>query len=266
MAITTAMIKELWGATGASLMDCKKALQANDGNFEKAAEYLREKGLAKAAQKVSRETGAGLVIVKEAGDSICAVQINCETDFVGHTDDFKTFAHHVADQVLADASLTNAEKLLAADYVPGKSIAVVTQEMISRLGENIIIRGVARYTSDNASTIVEGYVHAGALGGDYGPMEGRIGVLVELGANHAVDRNLLRDLARDLNLHIAALNPAYLAPDDLPGDVTRNEACLLKQAFVRDDRITIEELLQQKSREIGTPVTINRFVHFEVGA
>ena len=116
MAITTAMIKELWGATGAGLLDCKKALQANDGDFEKAAGYLREKGLAQAAKKASRETRAGLVIVKEAGDSICAVEVSCETDFVARTGDFKTFAHRVADQILADASLTDAEKLLAARH------------------------------------------------------------------------------------------------------------------------------------------------------
>ena len=300
MAITTAMIKELWGATGAGLLDCKKALQANDGDFEKAAGYLREKGLAQAAKKASRETRAGLVIVKEAGDSICAVEVSCETDFVARTGDFKTFVHRVADQILADASLTDAEKLLAADFdTPGKAIADVIQEMIGRLGENIIVRHVARYTSDSAS-IIEGYVHAGDVEGDYGPMEGRVGVLVELGVSNAAtaDRDALSDLAHDLTLQIASLNPGYLSPDDIPDHVMQKErdilmarlaeenkpdyikakivegqlnkfyqeACLLKQGFVKDDSVSIEELLQQKSREIGAPVTINRFAHFEVGA
>ena len=298
MTITTARIRELREATGAGLLDCKKALQANGGDFEKATDYLREKGLSQASQKAGQETKAGLVIVKERNDCICAVQVGCQTDFVAHTDDFKTFAHHVADRVLADASLTEAEHVLAADLIPGKATADVIQEMITRLGENIVVQGVARYTSGGAGTIVKGYVHAGALEGDYNPMEGRIGVLVELGASNvtAADGAALRDLAHDLALHITDLKPSYLSPDDIPDNVIQKqretliaqlaeenkpdpikakiaegrldkfyqEVCLMKQAFVKDDSVSIEELLQQKSVEMGTPITINRFTRFEV--
>ena len=298
MAITTEMIRDLREATGAGLLDCKKALQVTGGDFEKAADYLREKGLSQAAQKAGKETGAGLVIVQERGGTFCAVQVGCETDFVARTSDFKAFAHQVADRVLADASLTNAEHVLAANLVPGKATADVIQGMITRLGENIVIQDVARYASSGAGTIVEGYVHAGALEGDYEPMEGRIGVLVELGASNTTAANStpLRALAHDLALHIANLKPLCLSPDDIPDHVMQREretlmgqladenkpdsikakivegrldkfyqeVCLMKQAFVKDDSVSVEELLQQKTMEMGTPITVNRFTRLEV--
>ena len=298
MAITTEMIRELREATGAGLLDCKKALQATGGDFEKAFNYLREKGLSQAAQKAGKETGAGLVIVQESGGTCCAVQVGCETDFVARTSDFKTFSHQVVNRILADASLTDVEHVLAADLVPGKATANVIRDMITRLGENIVVQGVARYASNGVGTVVAGYVHAGALEGDYEPMEGRIGVLVELGASNATPANgtLLKNLAHDLALHIADCKPSHLSPDDIPDNVMQKEratlmaqladenkpdaikarivegrldkfyqeVCLMKQAFVKDDNVSIEELLEQKSVEMGTPITINRFARFEV--
>jgi elongation factor Ts len=298
MAITTEMIRELREVTGAGLLDCKKALQATGGDFEKAFNYLREKGLSQAAQKAGKETGAGLVIVQESGGTYCAVQVGCETDFVARTSDFKTFAHQVVNRILADASLTDVEHVLAGDLIPGKETADVIRDMITKLGENIVVQGVARYASSGAGTFVEGYVHAGALEGDYGPMEGRIGVLIELGASSATATHstALRDLAHDLALHIANLKPLYLSPDDIPGSVLQKERealmsqlaeenkpdtikakivegrldkfyqeiCLMKQAFVKDDSVSVEELLRQKSVEMGTPITLNRFTRFEV--
>ncbi len=294
----SSMIKELREATGAGPLDCRKALQAYEGNLEKAADYLREQGLSKAARKVGRETRAGLVVVKTLGDCTCAVQVGCETDFVALTDDLRTFVHGVADLVLADAGLTNMEKLLAADLAPGKTTADVIRELIGRLGENITIRRIARYTSDS-TRVVANYVHAGDIEGHYGPMEGRLGVLVELGVSDGVaaGSNALRALAHDLTLQIAANRPRYLASEDIPDDLLRQERetliaqliqenkpehirakivqgwidglaqeiCLLKQAFVKDESVSIEELLEQKSKDIGASVTINRFAHFEVG-
>ena len=301
VTITAAMVKQLRQATGAGPLDCKNALEANDGDFERAAEYLREKGLARAAKKAGRETEAGLVVVRAAGGTACAVEVDCETDFVARTDAFKTFVHRAADQVLADPNLTGAEQLLAADFVdtPGKATADAIQELVGRMGENIILRSVARYASHGAG-VVESYIHAGALEGYYDPMEGRIGVLVELGVSDAaaLDSDALRSLAHDLALQIAAGSPRYLSPDDIPDDVVQKErnilmaqldeedkpdhikarivegrlnrfyqeACLLKQAFVRDDSVSVEQLLQQKGEEFGTSIAINRFARFEVGA
>ena len=300
MTITTAMIKELWEATGAGLLECKKALEANNSDFEKAANFLRRKGLSKAADKVGRETKAGLVIVKVSGDTACAVQVQCETDFVARTDEFKTLAHRIADQVLTDAGLTDAAKLLAANFIdaPSRSSADIVQELIGRLGENILVSRIARYAAYGAG-IVEAYLHAGDIEANYGPTEGRIGVLIELGVSNATAAGnaALKDLAHDLALHITSAAPRYLSPDDIPDPVMQKEreswiaqlagenkpdlikakiiegqlnkfykeACLLKQAFVKDDSISIETLLQQKSKEMGTLVTIKRFARLEVG-
>jgi elongation factor Ts len=298
MTITTAMIKQLREVTGAGPLACKEALQAKGGDVEKATEYLRVEGLTKAAKKADRETPDGLVIVKSSDGATCAVELNCETDFVARTKDFKTLAHRLADQVLADANLTSAEILLAADFIdtPGKTTADVIQEFVGQLGENIVVPRVARYTSEGVG-MIEGYVHAGAIEG-YGPMEGRIGVLVELDASDAAaDSETLSSLAHDLALQIAAIDASYLSPDDIPAEVMQDqyenmltpaeknkpepikakivagrlnkfyqEVCLLKQAFIRDESLSIEELLQQKSKELGAPVTINRFTRFEVGA
>lgn len=299
MSITTALIKQLREATGAGPMDCKRALEANAGSLEKATDYLRERGLARAAKKAGRETNCGLVVVKTSGDSTGAVEVRCETDFVAFTAVFKTFVNRLADQVLADASLTDAEKLLAADFIdtPGKTTADVLQELIGRLGENMILRRVERYTA-SGTNLLEGYIHAGDVEGHYGPTEGRVGVLVDLEVNGAVDNAAVRELNHDLALHIAALSPVYVSPEAIPGDVLQAErdrlialladenkpdtikakivegrldkflqqTCLLKQTFVKDDDLTMEEFLRRKSKEIGAAVRINRFARFEVGA
>ena len=237
MTVTTAMIKELREATGAGPLDCRKALQAHGGNLEQAADCLREKGLSKAAQKVGRETQAGLVIVKTSGDCTCAVQIGCETDFVAFTDDLRTLAHGVADLVLADAGLTDVEKLLTANVAPGKTTADMIQELVSRLGENITVRRIARYTSGGAS-VVASYVHAGDIEGRYGPMEGRLGVLVELGVSDvaAAGSNTLGALAHDLTLQIAANRPRYLASEDIPDDLLRQERETLIAQLIQENK------------------------------
>ncbi len=295
--ITTATIKELRDATGAGLLDCRKALLLHDGNIEKAAAYLREKGLGKADQKASREMRSGLVIVKSAGDAFCGVEVACETDFVARTAEFKAFAHGVADLVLADASLTDADNVLTSAY-PGASVQTVgdvLREMIARLGENMAVRQAARYVGSPA---IEGYIHTGDVDSEYAPGEGRIGVLVEVGAEGPADPAALRALAHDLALQIAALGARYVAPGDIPADALQAERdtlmaqladekkpdaikakivagrlekfyedkCLLRQTYIRDDSITVEELLRRKSAEIGAPVTVRRFARLEVGA
>jgi elongation factor Ts len=301
MTITVAQVKALREATGAGPLDCQKALQANGGDFEKAATFLREKGLASATKKAGRETKAGLVVVKSSADRTCAVEVGCETDFVAFTGAFKTFTLRAADQLLANASLTDAEKLLTANFIdsPEQTTAEVVQGLISKLGENIVLRQAACYASGGVS-LVEGYIHAGDVEGNYGPLEGRIGVLIELAAEGATSASYeaLKGLPHALALHIAASSPRYLSPQEVPAEALqkvrddvmaslaagnkpdavkakimegqlekfRQETCLLKQAFVKDESLTIESLLQQKSKEIGVPISIKRFARFEVGA
>jgi len=290
MAITAAMIKELREATGAGILDSKKALEANDGDFDKAVEFLREKGLAKAAKKASREANEGLVIALVDGKNAALVAVNCETDFVARTDDFRNFAEGLAKQVLADPNLDSVEALLAAPAAdnPEKTVADSIQEAISKLGENIVLRNVARYVQSGAG-VIEGYVHLG----------GKIGVLAEIGVEDAAaEGDALHQLAHDITLQIAAARPQYLSRDDVPAEVIEKErsilmaqlqdekkpdnikqkivegrlnkfykeVCLLDQPFVKDDSLSIKQVLANAGKELGTTVKINRFTRFELGA
>ncbi len=290
MAITAAMIKELREATGAGILDSKKALEANDGDFDKAVEYLREKGLAKAAKKASRAANEGLVIALVDGKNAALVAVNCETDFVARTDDFRTFAEGLAQRVLADPNLDSVEALLAAPAAddPAKTVADSIQEAISKLGENIVLRNVARYVQSGAG-VIEGYVHLG----------GKIGVLAELGvADAAAEGDALHELAHDITLQIAAARPQYLSRDDVPAEIIEKErsilmaqlqdekkpdnikqrivegrlnkfykeVCLLDQPFVKDDSLSIKQVLENAGKQFGTTVKINRFTRFELGA
>ena len=290
MAITAAMIKELREATGAGILDSKKALEANDGDFDKAVEFLREKGLAKAAKKASREANEGLVIALVDGKNAALVAVNCETDFVARTDDFRNFAEGLAKQVLADPNLDSVEALLAAPAAdnPEKTVADSIQEAISKLGENIVLRNVARYVQNGAG-VIEGYVHLG----------GKIGVLAEIGVEDAAaEGDALHQLAHDITLQIAAARPQYLSRDDVPAEVIEKErsilmaqlqdekkpdnikqkivegrlnkfykeVCLLDQPFVKDDSLSIKQVLANAGKELGTTVKINRFTRFELGA
>jgi elongation factor Ts len=298
MNVTAAMVKELREATNAGILDCQKALLAHDGNFDRAAESLREKGLAKAANRADHETSAGLVVVKSDAKSACLVEVNCETDFVARTDDFKTFVHRIAEQVLADSELTDPATLLAVDFIDaaGTSVAKIVQGLISKLGENIVIGNITRFSTDDTG-LIEGYIHAGAIDGFYGQMEGRLGVLVQMSSNGTANQQALRDLAHDIALQITSASPLYVSPEDIPGEVMQHtretimsqvpqgkpeaiqakivdgklnsyyqQVCLLKQAFLKDDSISVETLLQQRSAEIGAQVRIERFARFEIGA
>ncbi len=289
MAITTAMVKELREATGAGILDSKKALEANGGNFDKAVEFLREKGLAKAAKKASREANEGLVAVLVEGNTAGIVEVNCETDFVARTGDFQSFVNSIVRQVLDNPAQDSASALSAAPYADtGQSVAEAVQETISKLGENIVIRRAARYRQAGPG-VIAGYVHMG----------GRIGVLVELGVEaEAAAGDALNDLAHNLTLQIAAANPRYLNRTDVPAETIAEERrifmaqlaqekkpenimariiegklnklfkeiCLLEQPFVKDDSVSIEKLLQKTGKTLGTTITINRFTRFELGS
>jgi elongation factor Ts len=301
MSTTTMQIKQLRAATYASFLDCVKALEAHKGDFDQALAQLRAASLSKGDEKANRETHEGLVVVKRADNRVCAVEINCETDFVALTHEFKMYAHRIAEQILDDAALGNVESVLEADFIdsPGQAISLAMKELAGKLGENITIGRAAHYEAQGAG-IVEGYIHAGATEG-YGPAEGRLGVLVELGVEDAsavVDAVSLQSLAHDLALQIASGNPAYLSKKDIPADELDRQriklagqlaaesklddaqaqilegalskfyqdVCLLSQAYIKDESISIEDLLRQKSEEIGTPVAVVRFDRFALKA
>ncbi|SLN40772.1 Elongation factor Ts [Aquimixticola soesokkakensis] len=271
MAITAAQVKELRETTGAGMMDAKKALTENDGDFDAAIDWLRTKGLAKAAKKSGRTAAEGLVAVAVNGGTGVAVEVNSETDFVAKNAEFQKLVASIADVALTTDSV---EALVAAD-LDGKSVGDTVTAKIATIGENL---GVRRMSKVEGVSVVS-YVHNAAA-----PGMGKIGVLVALsGENEA--------FGKQVAMHIAAANPASLSEADLdpavvekekqvqmdiaresgkPENIIENmikgrmnkwiaESTLLGQAFVVNPDLTVEAA----AKEAGVEVT--GFVRLEVG-
>ncbi len=276
--VSAALVKELREKTGAGFMDCKKALAESGGDLEKAIDYLRKKGLAGAAKKAGREASEGLIgaALVDAGRAGALVEINCETDFVARTPDFKAFV----DEVTGWAARTpEAEGALAAQW--GERLSA----LVAKLGENMVLRRAVRFAA-NGSGLVGEYNHAG----------GKLGALVDLEVR-GTDPARVAGLAHDLAMHVVASNPSYVRRDEVPGDVLAREreiyeaqardtgkpekviekivegklekfyadACLLEQAFAIDSEKTVEEVLKARGREAGGSLTVRRFVRFQLG-
>ncbi|GFE48312.1 elongation factor Ts [Roseobacter cerasinus] len=271
MAITASMVKELRDTTGAGMMDAKKALTETDGDMEAALDWLRTKGLAKAAKKSGRTAAEGLVAVKVNGGHGVAVEVNAETDFVAKNAEFQEMVAGIADVAL---SVADVDALQEAD-LGGKSVATVVTDKIATIGENMSVR---RMSAIDAESVVS-YVHNAAA-----PGMGKIGVLVGLtGGDEA--------FGKQVAMHIAAVNPASLSEDDLDPavvekekqvqmDIAResgkpeaviekmivgrmkkymSEVTLLNQSFVVNPDLTVGEA----AKEAGA--TITGFVRLEVG-
>ncbi|SDW42110.1 translation elongation factor Ts (EF-Ts) [Ruegeria halocynthiae] len=271
MAITAAMVKELRDSTGAGMMDAKKALTETGGNMDEAVDWLRTKGLAKAAKKSGRTAAEGLVAVHVNGGNGVAVEVNSETDFVAKNADFQEMVGKIA---YAAEGVDNVEALLAAD-LGGKNVADTLTDKIATIGENMSVRRMAKLSGD---TVVS-YVHNAATNG-----MGKIGVLVALsGGDEAIGKQVA--------MHIAAQNPAALSEADMDPavvekekqvqmDIAREsgkpeqviekmivgrmkkfvaESTLLNQAFVVNPDLTVEAA----AKEAGA--TITGFVRLEVG-
>ena len=297
---TTVFIKDLRQETGASFLDCKQALLAHDGDYEQAVTLLRQKNLSKAAKKAERQTSDGLIIVKANADAVALVELDCETDFVALTLDFKTFIHRLVEMVLADGALIDVGRLANAVHpaTPNQTIRDAVQSLIGKLGENIKLAAVARFASTDNS-VVHGYVHAGSIN-VYGPNEGRLGVLVEVGLadETAVATKTSQAIAHDLALHIASAAPKYVTTADIPIDVLAEQRekllaqvaginkpgnikekivagrlnkfyeqnCLMAQPFLKDDSLTVAEWLAEQSKVVGTAVSVIRFTRAEIAA
>ena len=203
MAITASMVKDLREQTGAGMMDAKKALTETDGDMDAAIDWLRTKGLAKAAKKSGRTAAEGLVAVAVAGGTGVAVEVNSETDFVGKNADFQAMVGAIATTALG---VPDTAALLAAD-MGGKSVADVVTEKIITIGENLGLRRMARITGD---TVVS-YVHNSAAEG-----MGKIGVLVALNGGTEA-------FGRQVAMHVAAVNPAALDEGAVDPDLVRKE-------------------------------------------
>ncbi|PTW61137.1 elongation factor Ts [Breoghania corrubedonensis] len=287
MTITAAMVKELREKTGAGMMDCKHALSENGGDMEAAIDWLRTKGLAKAAKKAGRVAAEGLVGVVEADGKAAVVEVNSETDFVARNEGFQAFVSDVSKAALNAEG--DVEKLAAADY-PGKSgtIDAALKELIATIGENMTLRRTAMISV--SSGVVSTYVH-NAVGDGIG----KIGVLV--GLESTGDTAKLAALGRQIAMHIAATNPLALSAEEVDADVAERErqvyseqaresgkpeniiekmvegrmrkfyeeSTLLKQAFVIDPDKTVEGAVAALATELGTAVKVTGFVRFALG-
>ena len=211
MAITASLVKELRDSTGAGMMDAKKALTETDGNIDAAVDWLRTKGLAKAAKKAGRTAAEGLVGVAVSDGSAVAVEVNSETDFVGKNAEFQEMVSGITNAAL---NVSDVEALKLAD-MGGKTVSEVVTDKIATIGENMSVRRMARVEGD----VVGSYVHTAAAEG-----MGKIGVLVALSGGDEV-------IAKQIAMHVAATNPASLSEDDLdPAVIEREKSVLTEQA------------------------------------
>jgi len=269
MNITAETVKQLRERTGAGMMECKKALVETQGDLEAAAELMRKSGLAKADKKAARVAAEGAIAIERAHQSAVMVEVNCETDFVARSEEFQRFARELAKAAL-EAAPANVEALLGLRHGSG-TLEEQRRALIAKIGENIAVRRFARVTAPGA---LGAYIHGT-----------RIGSLVALeGGDEA--------LARDLAMHVAAVNPAYIDASTVPGPVLDKEReilteqtkgekkppeivakmvegrlrkflgeiTLLGQPFVKDPEISIEKLLKTAGARV------REFVRFEVGA
>ena len=276
MAVTAEAVKVLRERTGAGMMECKRALVEANGDVDVAAEAMRKSGLAKADKKAGRVAAEGVVAVERAGDgkSVALVEVNSETDFVAREKDFQAFAASVARAAL-EAKPADLEALLAVKLPSGQTVEEARRVLIARIGENI---GVRRFEVVTSGAPLATYLHGS-----------RIGTVVVLeGGDQA--------LGHDLAMHVAAINPQYLAAEDVPADQVEKEReicvaqasadprlqgksaevlvkategklrkylgeiTLLGQPFVKDDKQAVGEVLKRANAKVL------RFVRFEVGA
>ena len=225
MAITASMVKELREQTGAGMMDCKKALTETDGDFEKAIEFLREKGLATAQKKAGRIAAEGIVAATIKGDNKVAaiVEVNAETDFVAKNEVFRNYVKEVVEQA-ADTEAADIEAFKAEPWALDTSMTVADKlaAMIAKIGENMNIRRFEKVVSEDG--VVVSYIHAG----------GKIGVLVEAKTDSNTDA--VKEALKNVAMQIAALNPKYVSTDEVPEDYKEHEKEILMAQAKNDPK------------------------------
>lgn len=286
MAFTAKDVQALRERTGCGMMDCKKALVECDGDMDKAVDYLREKGLASQAKKSSRVAAEGAVVVYTADGAAAVVEANTETDFVASNDEFKAFVGEVA-KIVAEQNPADVAQLLTLKNANGATVEEMVQEIFLKFRENISIRRFARYEG-----IVSSYVHAG----------GSIGVMVKFDTTDEIAAKAeFTAMGKAVAMQIAAQNPAYLDRAAVPAEVLAKEKeilvaqmkedpkmankpeavlgkivegkigkyysenCLLDQAFVMDDSITVAKHIDNTAKAVGGDIKAVEYVRFEKG-
>ncbi|WP_159713048.1 translation elongation factor Ts [Geminicoccus flavidas] len=284
--ISAALVKQLREQTGAGMMDCKKALEATDGNYEEAVDWLRKKGLAAAAKKSGRTAADGLVGVATEGARGALVEVNAETDFVSRNEQFQALVQEITTLALQAGG--DVEKLKGLTTASGRTVADEITNAIAVIGENITLRRTSLVEVEDG--VVAGYMH-----GQQAPGLGKIGVLV--GLSSAGDKAKLAEIGKQIAMHVAATSPQAISADALDPDVVARErkifseqaaasgkpaniiekmvdgrirkfyeeVVLLEQVFVVDTDKRVKDVVAQAAKDVGAPVTLTAFVRMQVG-
>ncbi len=288
MAFTAADVKALREMTGVGMLDCKKALAETDGDMDKAVEFLREKGLAAAQKKAGRIAAEGVAYAEVFADGAALVEVNAETDFVAKNEKFLDFAKNVC-YVVAKWGPSDMETLMTLPYrKTGMTVEQAQQDMVLTIGENIKIRRFERY--------MEGVSIA------YNHMGGRIGVLLNMNVSAGLEENeTVIELGKDIAMQIAAMNPAFLdksavsqetldkekeiqlaqlandpkmaaKPDKVKEGIVQGkmgkfyeENCLMQQAFVKENKTSVEKHVAAVAKELGGTIEVKGFYRYERG-
>jgi elongation factor Ts len=285
MAISASMVKELREKTGAGMLDCKKALEESNADFEAAVDWLRKKGLSAAAKKSDRVAAEGLIAVDVQGNTAVVIEVNAETDFVARNDKFQDFVRNAVKKAHGKADV---DALKAAEYDAGKSVQDQLTHLIATIGENMNLRRIGSLSVSKGHVI--SYVHNQIAAG-----LGKIGVMVAFETD--ADLSKVATLGEGIAMHIAAMNPAALTSDGIdkalvereakilrekaiaagrPENIIEkmvesgvktylSEASLVEQAYVLDNKKKITDVVNELSKEIGTPVKLTGFIRFELG-
>ncbi len=290
--ISAKLVKELRDKTGAGMMDCKKALAENDGDITKATEWLRQKGITSAEKKAGRVAAEGLVgsYIQPEGQVGVLVEVNCQTDFVARNEAFQSLVHSIAKQA---ANAQDVESLMAQQYINDQSITVeqAVKQAIAQIGENIQVRRLQRYALEEGTQgIVDSYIHTG----------GRVGVLVEVHSQSesVAKQEEFKALARNIAMQVAACpNVEYVKIEDIPADVAQKEKdiemgrddlggkpdnikekivqgriekrlkemTLMDQPYIRDQSISVEDLVKQTISQLGEDIQVRFFTRYVLG-
>lgn len=278
---SAALIKELRERTGVSMTKCKEALEECQGNIDEAISLLRKRGMASAVKKEGRATNEGTIVICESDRGVALVEGNAETDFVVKNDRFQKLMSDVSRQVLA-TDPQSLEELLAAPSLEDPEVTVdqYRAQLVQVIGENIQIRRFKLVKKEGKRSL-----------GVYSHLDGKIVVVVILEGSDQEQA-----IARDIAMHVAAAAPEYVSPDKVPQELIAHEReiataqvkdkpayalekilegklrafyethCLLCQKYIRDDSLTVEQLLEKRSKEIGQPLTVRCFLRWTLGS
>lgn len=281
MSISAAQVNELRKKTGAGMMDCKKALEETNGDFEKAIEFLRKKGAAVAAKRADKEAKEGIIATKVSDDNKYGliVEVNCETDFVAKSEDFVNFVNNILS-IAFNSKVMSVEELLEKN----PEVNTYINEIMGKVGEKTEIRRLAAFNVDNG--LIVDYIHMGA----------KLGVLLNI--DNVISHNTeLISLAKDISMQIAAMNPICVYREEVPNELIDKEIeiykelarkegkpenilekiaqgrlnkyyqenCLAEQIFVKDNSKTISDLISDYNKKNNTQIKISQFKRFQLG-